>query len=89
MRKAILCGIAVAAFFAAGSALALQESAEDKYVACVIGKAAVLMHHGSDVTTAAAAAWDECASIEPPNLPSEEGEGISDFVYLTLEDIAD
>jgi hypothetical protein len=84
-----LAALALVLVLAASGSLARQESPEDAYAACVIGKAVVLMHHGSDVTTAAAAAWDECAALEPPGLSEDDGAGLSDFVYLTLEDIAD
>jgi hypothetical protein len=82
--------ITAAAFglLAAGATTTLAaESAGDAYAACVIGKAAVLMHHSADIDTAAAVAWQEC---EPLNsgIDDEEGEGIADFVYVTLEKLA-
>lgn len=64
------------------------ESPEDAYAACVIGKAAVLMHQKSDLDTAAAVAWQECEPLAN-GIAEDEGEGIADFVYMTLQDIAD
>lgn len=82
----LLTTAAAFALFATG-AIAAAETQGDAYAACVIGKAAVLMHHSAELDTAAAVAWQECEHLNA-GIDDEEGEGISDFVYMTLQKLA-
>ncbi|WP_424360969.1 hypothetical protein [Methylocystis parvus] len=63
--------------------------AGDDYVACLIGRSAVALHHQTgkmDAAKAQQVAYRQCKSKQ--RLGSEEGEGASDFVNMMVERMA-
>lgn len=60
----------------------------DDYVACLVGKAATVLHKQKrpDTEKALAEAYKRC--IEPKGLPENELEGISDYVNMQVEAMA-
>lgn len=60
----------------------------DDYVACLIGRAATVLHKQkrSDTGKALAEAYKRCK--EPKGLPENELEGISDYVNMQVEAMA-
>ena len=72
--------------FVAGPAFA---DPTDDYVACVIGKSAVALHKQplgeKDAGMAQKIAYGLCSE---PKLDGEEGEGVSDYINISVEAIA-
>jgi hypothetical protein len=63
--------------------------ANDDYVACLIGRAAVALHNQSGTKDAAKAqqvAYRQCKT--KGRIDHEEGEGVSDFVNIMVERMA-
>ena len=60
----------------------------DDYVACLVGKAATVLHKQKrpDTDKALAEAYKRCK--EPRGLPENELEGISDYVNMQVEAMA-
>ncbi|MFS2324589.1 hypothetical protein U2P60_04075 [Brucella sp. H1_1004] len=60
----------------------------DDYVACLVGKAATVLHKQKrpDTEKALAEAYKRCK--EPKGLPENELEGISDYVNMQVEAMA-
>lgn len=88
--------IAVAVvLFLTGATYAAGPGPEDALAACAIGLSAVLMHQGADIDTAFNVAWAECEPLKAQVAAENDGEdfdgldGIIEFVYITLHDIAD
>lgn len=68
-------------------ALAHADKSDD-YVACLVGKAATVLHKQKrpDTDKALAEAYKRCK--EPKGLPENELEGISDYVNMQVEAMA-
>ena len=77
-RPAITIGLIVMSILSAQHASADQS---DDYVARVIGKAVVHVHGGMDSDRALEKICDPLSR----SLPEDELEGISDFVYMTID----
>jgi hypothetical protein len=60
--------------------------ADDDYVACLIGRAAVALHSGKDANTAQDLAYEACPA--PPSSGDDEDEGLGDYVNLMVERMA-
>lgn len=73
---------------ASGPALAAEKSPEDAYAACLIGNAIVEIHGGLDKAAAAESAFVECRRLGDAVHDEAEAEGISDFLYLTLDQVS-
>lgn len=83
MRTLIALVLLLSLAASAGAA----QSPEDAYAACVVGNAVVEMRHGKSVNDAAAVAWEECEPLAA-TVSENEAEGISDFVYSMLNEMA-
>lgn len=60
--------------------------ADDDYVACLIGRAAVALHSGKDANAAQDMAYKACPA--PPSTGDEADEGLDDYVNLMVERMA-
>jgi hypothetical protein len=84
-----LAALTIAAALTCTPVSAYDETPEDAYVACVIGKAVVRIHARMSVDDATADAVKACEHLSLAALADEqEAEGISDFIYMTLDKLA-
>jgi len=85
MKKAI-AALVLSSFVLPGIAYA---DAEDEYVACVIGHAAVALKNmqKKDSNEAQAIAYKKCKT--PRGIEGDEVEGVSDFINLQVMKLAD
>ena len=62
----------------------------DDYVACVIGKAAVALQEQPNGKKSSAAAQETAyANCKEPKMDDQEGEGVSDYINIAVEAIAE
>jgi hypothetical protein len=78
----------VIASLGCGPVAAHEESPSDAYVACVIGKAVVRIHARMSIEDATAEATRACEHLAAGIEEDQEAEGVSDFIYMTLDKLA-